>query len=194
MKLHYKGEYDLNPDSLPHGEHQPDAVAFKEAKDTKTLAYIANGVCVALIVLLAIPVIIRCRQYFGGWQLMGGCLCSMLILFPHELLHAICFKEDVYLYTNWKQGLLFVVGPETMSKARFIFMSLLPNIVFGLIPYVIGLVFPHLVFFAALGTLAIGMGAGDYYNVFNTLAQMPKGARTYLYKFNSFWYMPKENV
>ncbi|MCI8497238.1 MAG: DUF3267 domain-containing protein, partial [Clostridiales bacterium] len=34
-------------------------------------------------------------------------------------------------------------------------------------------------------------GAGDYYNVFNALTQMPKGARTYLYQFNSFWYMPE---
>lgn len=193
MKLHYKGEYDLNPDSLPHGEHMPDAVMFKEAKDSKTLALIANGVCIVLIILLGIPVLARCSEYTGSWQFMGGIICSMLILFPHELLHAICFKEDVYLYTNWKQGLLFVVGPETMSKKRFVFMSLLPNIVFGFIPYVIGLGFPQLVFFAALGTLAIGMGAGDYYNVFNALTQMPKGARTYLYQFNSFWYMPKEN-
>lgn len=37
MKLHYKGKYDLNPESLPHGEHKPGAVRFKEAEDTKEL-------------------------------------------------------------------------------------------------------------------------------------------------------------
>lgn len=115
----------------------------------------------------------------------------MLTLFPHELLHAVCFKEDVYLYTNWKQGMLFVVGPESMSKSRFIFMSLLPNIVFGFVPYIIGMIFPQLTFLLAFGTVSIGMGAGDYYNVFNAATQMPKGAKTYLYKFNSFWYMPE---
>lgn len=26
MKLHYKGKYDLNPDSFPHNEHKPNAV------------------------------------------------------------------------------------------------------------------------------------------------------------------------
>lgn len=52
-----------------------------------------------------------------------------MIIFPHELLHALCFKKDVYLYTNLKQGMLFVIGTETMSKGRFIFMSMLPNII-----------------------------------------------------------------
>ena len=115
----------------------------------------------------------------------------MLFFFPHELLHAVCFREDVYLYTNWKQGMLFVLGPETMSKGRFIFMSLLPNLVFGVIPYILGMLFPKLVFAAALGVLATSMGAGDYYNVFNAATQMPKGSRTYLYKFHSYWYLPK---
>lgn len=47
-----------------------------------------------------------------------GSILSMLTLFPHELLHAICFREDVYLYTNLAQGMLFVIGPETMTRRR----------------------------------------------------------------------------
>ena len=65
--------------------------------------------------------------------------------------------------------MLFVVGPETMSKKRFIGMSMLPNIVFGILPYIIGMIYPNLIFFTALGIFATGMGAGDYYNVFNAL-------------------------
>lgn len=30
MKLHYKGKYDLNPESLPYRPHQCGAVPFKE--------------------------------------------------------------------------------------------------------------------------------------------------------------------
>ena len=87
--------------------------------------------------------------------------------------------------------MLFVVGPETMSKSRFIFMSLLPNLVFGLIPYLAGMIFPDLMLLLMVGILGIGAGAGDYYNVFNAVTQMPRGARTYLYKFHSYWYMPE---
>ncbi|MBO5245734.1 MAG: DUF3267 domain-containing protein, partial [Eubacterium sp.] len=88
--------------------------------------------------------------------------------------------------------MLFVVGPEVMTKARFVFMSLLPNLVFGLLPYVIGMIVPQMVGLLFLGALALSMGAGDYYNVYNALTQMPKGAKTYLYKFNSYWYLPKD--
>ena len=192
MKLHYMGKYDLDPAGLPHGEHMPGAVPFKEVESTKQMGLIANGLCLVLIVLLGALAAVRCRPYLrgGSWQLTLGCVASLLALFPHELLHAVCFREDVYLYTNLAQGMLFVVGPETMSKGRFIFMSLLPNLVFGLIPYVVGMIWPRLIFCLAMGTLCLGMGAGDYYNVCNAAAQMPKGARTYLYGFNSWWYMP----
>lgn len=193
MKLHYKGKYDLNPESLPHGEHMPGAVKFKEAESSKQMAIIGNVLAVVLMIVFAIPAVWRARPYIADsiWQMPLGCFASLVTLFPHEFLHAICFKEDVYLYTNMKQGMLFVVGPETMSKGRFIFMSLLPNLVFGFLPYCIGMIFPQMGFFLALGWLAIGMGAGDYYNVFNALRQMPKGAKTYLYQFNSYWYMPE---
>ncbi|MCI7179028.1 MAG: DUF3267 domain-containing protein [Schaedlerella sp.] len=194
MKLHYKGKYDLKPESLPHGEHMPGAVKFKEASDMKQLSLIANGMSVIITILLIILAFIRCRFYIKEeyWQILLGCVVPLLTLFPHELLHAVCFKKDVYLYTNLSQGILFVVGPETMSKGRFIFMSLLPNLMFGIIPYIIGMVCPKLVFFLVFGALSAGMGAGDYYNVFNAATQMPKGARTYLYQFNSYWYMPEE--
>lgn len=192
MKLHYKGKYDLNPDSLPHSEHMPGAVMFKEPTSSKKLSLVANIISFVIIIALAIPAIIRCRYYLldGYFLMLLGMIASLLFLFPHEFLHAICFKEDVYLYTNLSQGMLFVVGPETMSKGRFIFMSLLPNIIFGIIPYAIGMIFPQQLFFLWLGTMATAMGAGDYYNIFHAVTQMPKGARTYMHKFNSYWYMP----
>ena len=194
MRLHYKGKYNLDPDTLPHGAHKEGAVKFKEAEDSKKMSLIANGIAMILMVLLLIPAYLRCRMYLAesGYQIFISALLSLVILFPHELLHAICFKEDVYLYTNWAQGMLFVVGPEVMTKAQYVFMSLLPNLVFGLLPYVIGMIVPQMVGLLFLGALALSMGAGDYYNVYNALTQMPKGAKTYLYKFNSYWYLPKD--
>ena len=194
MKLHYRGKYNLDPATLPTCKHQPNAVKFKEVDSTKELADIANGIAIALMILLFIPVYLKYKgslfNYFD--EMMVGAMLPLLTMFPHELLHALCFKEDVYLYTDFKQGLLFVVGCETMSKQRFIFMSLLPNIVFGFIPYMISFLGIQYLTLAVLGVIAIGMGAGDYYNVFNALIQMPKGARTYLYQMNSYWYIPEK--
>ena len=188
MKLIYKGKFDGNPDSIPHGEHQPDAVKFKEAEDPKKLAVIANGLSVVAMVVTIVLLFWR-----GGVEAYNvwGVLASFVTLFPHEFLHAICFKKEVYLYTYWSKGMLFVTGPEIMTKARFVFMSLLPNLVFGFVPFILFLINPSWSFLGTLGAFAIGMGAGDYYNVYNALTQMPKGAKTYIHGFNSWWYMPK---
>lgn len=193
MKLIYKGKFDGNTDSLPCREHMPNAVKFKEPDSPKKLALIANGIAVLIIIALAVISCLRAgfSVFINIWSILGIIFC-LLTLFPHEILHAICFKKEVYLYTNLKYGMLFVVGPETMSKGRFIFMSLLPNIVFGIIPFIIFIIFPKLSFFCTFGIFAASMGAGDYLNVFNALTQMPKGSRTYLYKFNSYWYIPEE--
>lgn len=187
MKLIYKGKFNGDPNTLPHREHIPGAVKFKEFENTKTLGIFANVLALVITLLLIVVFFMHSGlQSFSFW----GCICSLLALFPHEMLHAICFKKDVYLYTNWSQGMLFVIGPEPISKARFVFMSLLPNLVFGFIPYGIFLLNPAHGFLGTLGAISIGAGAGDYYNVFNALTQMPKGARTYLYQFNSWWYLP----
>lgn len=110
MKLHYKGKYDLHPESLPHGEHMPGAVKFKEAEDSKELAVIANVLCLVIMVVLAVPAFIRCGKYIRAdyWQISVGCLATLLVLFPHELLHAVCFRKDVYLYTNWAQEIIIM--------------------------------------------------------------------------------------
>ena len=194
MKLHYMGKFNLDPDSLPQAEHKPGAVEFKEADSMKKLSVIANTVACIILVILGAAAFFRIvpvaepKSATITW--FAALLGSIVIIFPHELLHALCFKKDVYLYTNLKQGMLFVIGTETMSKFRFVFMSALPNVVFGVVPYILGMIFPNLVWLLSFGILAVGMGAGDYYNIFNALTQMPKGARTYLYQFNSYWYIP----
>ena len=118
MRLHYKGAYDLNPESIPHKEHIPGAVKFKEAEDTKELSKTATVISIIVMVIMGIFATMRMGRFIfdGSLQMWLGILFPFAILFPHEILHAICFKEDVNLYTNCKKGMLFVVGSETMSK------------------------------------------------------------------------------
>ena len=51
-------------------------------------------------------------------------------------------------------------GPEDMSRGRFVFMSLLPNIVFGFVPYIVGLMVPSAGWSALQGHCARHCGAG----------------------------------
>ena len=189
MKLHYMGTYDRNPESIPAKPHKPNCVKFKEPEDSKKLGRLVNLIAIPILLIFYIPVLMYDIKNIEFHSILGG-VFWLLGLFPHEILHAFCFKEDVYLYTNFRHGMLFVAGPEDMSKSRFIFMSLLPNIVLGFIPYVIFIIHPAWTALGAFAAFNISSGAGDYLNVFNAITQMPKGARTYLHQFNSYWYLP----
>ena len=182
MKLIYKKGYDGNPDSLPHGEIKEGSVKFKEIDDITQAALLFNALCLVLTLSLIVVLIIKYgfTQIITSPSFFIGVIMSMLVLFP-------------YLYTALKKGLLFVTGIEPMSKRRFIFMSMLPNIIFGFIPYFLAIFFPSLYFLGFFGAICIGMGAGDYYNVFNALTQMPKNSYAYMYKMNTYWYLNDKN-
>ncbi len=191
MNLYYMGKYDLNPESIPAKPHKPNCVKFKEPEDTKQFSIIVSIICLVIYVIAIIPVILIAGQNAHISILFGG-LIFLIASVPREMMHVLCFKEDVYLFTNFRHGLLLLIGPEDMSKARFIFMSLLPDVLLGFIPYLIFLIKPELIILGGFAALNIAAGAGDYLNVFNAVLQMPKGSRTYMHHLNSYWYMPEE--
>lgn len=186
--FHYKGKFDGIEENLPQREHPEGYVPFKEAENMKQLSILMNiFAAVIAVALLVVVWLVSKRSPFDTW----GIIAFIVSMVPHEFLHGICFKGDVYMYQNIRQGMLFVVSPDDLSKSRFVLMSMCPNIVFGVIPFILFLVQPNWIFFGTMGALAISAGAGDYYNVFNALTQMPKGALTYLSGMHSYWYMPK---
>ena len=194
MKLHYKGKFDGKEETLPQREHPAGAVQFREP-DAKKFTLIANIGALLLAAVLLVPFLLRGLPYFSAKtpvQMWIACLLFFAALLPHELLHALCFRGDVELYTWLKRGALFVVGTEDMSKGRFIFMSLLPNLVLGVVPFVVFLFLPQASALGFFGLIAISAGFGDYINVFFALTQVPKGAQTYMSGFHSFWYKPEK--
>lgn len=150
MKLHFMGKYNMDPESLLCHEHKPGAVAFKEPKNTKMVGIIGNLVGFLVIILLMVAVLFRFKFAFYStdivfpefifklFMLPWGTFLAMLFLifgmFFYLFARLLFFKEDVYMYTNFKNGLLLFVAPETMSKSRFIAMSLLPSVIMGLYP------------------------------------------------------------
>ena len=197
MRIMWKGKFDGNEESLPHGEHKPNAVKFQEIDDIKKLGLVLNLLSVPLMIMTYAIVLLRggfdvILEHF--WIYWAGILAAIACLIPHEFIHAICFRKEAYIYTNLKIGMLFVVAPEDMSKSHFIVMSLMPNLIFGLVPFLLYLIFPQLGFLCILGATSIPMGSGDYYNIIIALTQMPKGARTYLHGFHSNWYLPEEHA
>lgn len=190
MAIRYKG-ICKSLDDLPQRTAPAGAVQFREPS-SRQLALILNVGVLAILALLAIPFVSLAEPYLYLDESLPseilGLVGAIAAVVPHELLHASCFKEEAGVYLYPKGGAMFVLGLEDMSRGRFVFMSLLPNIVFGWVPYLVFLLFPHLVGLGVFGLLSTAAGAGDYLNVFNALTQVPKGAVVYMSGSHTFWY------
>ena len=122
MIFHRAGKYNGDESTLPQREHHPNAVPFKEPKSMLLLSIIANAGAFLMIVLMGIPVFLLGREYItrdSSIFLVLALWFPMLTIVPHEFLHALCFKKDVYYYTNFKQGMAFVVGTGVWMVTLF---------------------------------------------------------------------------
>ena len=119
------------------------------------------------------------RQIRPLWIAVGAVL-GLLLLLIHELLHAVVYPKDAYVYI----GLL----PETftpaalashpMRRGRFLLMTLLPAVL-GIIPLVVFWLLPakmivlnSIVF--GIAVIGLVMPYMDYYTAFQVLRQTPK--------------------
>ncbi|MBR1759463.1 MAG: DUF3267 domain-containing protein [Lachnospiraceae bacterium] len=202
MHLTYKKGFDGDLNKLPQRE-VPGAVQFKEFESMEKLSLVANLLAIGLAILFFAPVLLKIFHFLSGdglrvelWQLILLVVLEIVTIPVHEVLHASAFKEEVEFYTYLRKGLAFVTGTESMTKGRFIFMSLLPNLVLGVIPYLLFFLFPSQLWLGIWAAGNIAAGAGDYINVFNAATQMPKGSLCYMSGMHTYWYMPgeEENV
>ena len=201
MKLIFKGKFK-GMDQLPLGDLPPNAVKFKEPETMDKL--VVKVILFTIPAVLLVALIIICSRLLHGRfnfdyipiPLIVGLFCYILSMFLHELLHAVCFGKGaiVEFYIALKEGMMFVVSTSPVTKQRFIFLSLLPNIVLGWLPFLVWTVLPYgeiysniLFVFSVLNILG---GGGDYMNTYNAIRQMPKGSMQQLSGFNSYWFMP----
>lgn len=193
MKLIYKGKYKGIIEEFESSKLIKNAVKYDEADDIDEMYRIiivpAN---IIQFVLLCIVFFVVGLDNFERtlFFLIIAFLLSLLTMIPHELLHGICYKKKVFLYTNLKQMMLFVVGEDHLTKWEFIFMCLLPNIVFGFIPFILFLVNSNWILLGFFGAMCISYGMGDYYNIWNTIKQVPSGGMVFARGHNSYWYIP----
>ena len=196
MKLIYKGVLKRN-EPLP-GWHLPEnAIRVKEPESFQkitlvSLLFIIPALLIAAIITF-ISYILHGEHTTSGFSWIGLAL-SFAAMVPHEFLHAVCFGKDaeVYMYFLPQSGNIAVTSARTISKRRFIFMSLLPSLVLGWIPLLIWMILPYTAFSSALYTFSIITGAvhgaGDNFGIFNIIRQVPKGSMMQMSGNNPYWF------
>ena len=212
MKLVFRGFFK-DESQLPKGVLPPNAVKFREPQ-TKAQSFSLSMVLAFIISVLVIAITVAIELlwregeiiYTGNGAIVDilnlvpdftilGVVLALIVLIPHELLHAICFGKGAEVEMFFKSTGAFVTCTKPISKGHFIFLSLLPNVVFGVIPLILWAVLPyHPAYSSHLHTFAFAglvIGVGDYVNAFNGLRQMPKGSMQQLSGFHSYWFIPQ---
>ncbi|WP_028519633.1 metalloprotease family protein [Ruminococcus flavefaciens] len=186
MKIKFMGKYNNDPKSLPKGEMISGAHRIKKIDNLAVLTLVMTLISCVLGYLFLILLV----NTFGRELLsIAGVVAAMLafvFMIPHEYIHAVCFKEESYIYVG--NGLLFAMSPEHMSKKRYLFMLMLPFLLLGALPLVAGLIF-HWSPPAIFGALSIITCTGDLYFAANALVQVPSRGKIYLYDMVNFWYV-----
>lgn len=192
MQFHHIRCYNQNPQSLP-GKHQNGAVPLDEihSSDFKSLSKRLFKVEIMFFVLLYIP------YYIYTWddmidsniyQIVLFVLLTMLSMIIKYLSCILFYHDDIYICTNLKKLSLLIYSTDTMSKTRFILMNSLPVILLGLIPYILGYIYPTHMLLAFVGIFNISTSIVDICRVYQAITKVPKGAKVYCYQLNYYWY------
>ena len=197
LKLIWKGKFN-GVEDLPIGELPKNAVRFEEPESAEELAKETRRFLIPVVIFLLIVIFLRIKinGFFGVSDVINifGIILIPFSILPHEYLHAIFFPKDaeVEMWYSIKQRLALVTSTTAITKKRFIFLSLFPNIVFGFLPLIIWIFIPSYMSFISgilftFGFISLIMGVGDFMNIYNTIKQVPKGAMTQISGCNSYW-------
>ncbi len=202
FQIYYMGKYK-GESQLTKGQPYPyQATQFKESENINEI--FLQGLLLGLPLFLIMVFIVIYRlftmDYVQDWNFHWfAIIVSIFLMYPliivHEIIHALVFpinaRKEIWNYLD--QGTMFVYCEEKLSRLRFIAMCLAPVIVLGILPFLLWY------FIAPILTLEFSVcwllmsfsmtisAVGDFVNVFNTIRQVPKGAKIFNYGFHSFW-------
>lgn len=196
MKLIYRGFFKI--DKLPTSILPENAKKFREPTNEIALNLYSLLFTIPCFIIIYFVYTLKLSLYGGEIFVKfyeSAILISILLLLPHEILHAICFPKnsEVNLFIMLTGACVACTTP--IHKFRFIIMSLLPNIILGVLPLFVWLFFPHSNFSDYIFSISISnllLGCGDYMNVFNAITQMPKDSMQQLSGMNSYWFIPDD--
>ena len=176
-----KSENDFPTADIPENAKQLDSEEDMKKMQIKALPFMIPSVLICFICMFTKTFIANEKVINVGFLFLGV-IIGILLIFVHELLHAIAFPKNatVYIGVIPKSFTAVALSSSPVNRNRFIFLSILP-IILGLIPLVIfcfssnelkelnGILFGM----AIMGMVSV---YPDIYNIFNIFKVVPKNA------------------
>lgn len=155
---------------------------IKIINDKENIQVKAIPIAILLVVMCNIILFVKIFKFsliINPIFILIGVLIGGLLLFIHELLHAIVYPKKATVTIGFVKPISFVaLGSYPMSKTRFIIMCLLP-LILGIIPLVLFVLFNDSILCNIMfGMMCIGIISPypDIYNVLKVI-NVPKGKK-----------------
>lgn len=176
-----KDENNFPTADIPENAKKLDTEEDMRKMQIKALPFMIPSVLICFICMF-VKTFISKENVINIGFLFLGVVIGILLLFVHELLHAIAFPKNAIVYIGIvpKSFTVVALSSSPVKRNRYIFLSILP-IILGVIPLVIfcftssnlkvlnGLLFGM----AIMGMVSV---YPDIYNIFNILKKVPKNA------------------
>lgn len=180
-----------------------NAVQFEEGEDITEVLKTGGLIGLPILIVMLGAGIHRlsnldCKVTF---DFKFACIAiATIILFKifiniHEIIHCMFYplKGRKVIWNDVKSGAYLAYCDMEVSKIRFIIISLAPAVIIGLFSYALWYIFvPVLMNEIALcwllfSWISVAVSVGDFTNIYNTIKQVPKGAKVKNYGYHSYW-------
>lgn len=197
----FKNEEQLRKPSMPN-----ESIKFEEPEDINT--FLKNGLFISLPIICSSFIIagqtilyVVENNPINKKDVIISIMVSSIILIwcplVHEIIHAFFFPRKYLkeIYVSKDLTSMFVYCTAPVSRLRFITILLAPNMVLGVLPLFTVLLYKNILLPTMVLTIIITsffsiiIGIGDYYNIYNTMSQVPKNAFIFNSGLHSYWYI-----
>ena len=203
FRIKIKGVYQSESDLTKGKPLLEGAVMFNEGKSLQDAFLKGFLVGLPLILSMILLTILKCRTIDYTIRINGKTgvffvvmlAVLFLLTYVHELIHALFYPKDA-VKTIWKapmQGAYFVYCDAPVKKSRFILLCAAPAVLLGIVPFIAWYLLadfipmPYSLAMVFTAWLMTVMSIGDYANIYNTVRQVPKGAKVFQYGMHSYW-------
>jgi hypothetical protein len=201
FNINFKGKYK-NEEQIKRGKLPKNAVIFQEPNSITKAFLLGTLISLPIIIIMLIGFFIKVENLKNITMFIfySAILLALICSYLHEIIHALCFPREVEkeIWVDLNQGALFVYCNKAVTKKRFIWMCISPNLVLGFIPYIL-FVMGALDFNRNISNIVgifscimIASGIGDYLNIYNTIKQVPSNAKVIGYGIHSFWFLNEQ--
>lgn len=142
MKIKYMGKLDPKTNPLPTNNLKEGAIRFNEPTDRKKQGIQTSIVAFIIVGIMFVPEYLNVLfRDVDAINLLNFFLYFLLgiILFVLSKLCQFYFYKEVYFYKMKGFGFIGVYTTE-FTRNKYIALNLIPDIIFGFIPYYISLI------------------------------------------------------